>query len=783
MSSKNFEVCDRVSLIALSLSVFLGIIAFIPGGFMPETMLKGYLIVVCVIVAFMAWLVGRLIEGSFHIPKTPILAATGILTGVLLLSAVFAHGPYLSFFGEGFDQGTFALLASMLFGLFLATMLFTTRERIYTFLKYFFGIYVVLAVFQFIHVFFPSLTSIATFYDRVDTPVGTWSDWAFLSGAALVGFSVILQFLKPTKVIRTVSIVGASLALFFVIVTNILMVWILVGFSAIIILVYTLVINRASEDRTFPYVAFSLSLVALLFVLANTLIGGVAANLLKASYVDVHPSFSATLHVSGSSLRAHPILGAGPNHFLTEWLTRRPFAVNNSTLWDTPFTAGSSFLVTTAVLSGALGILAVLLFLFVYAYETSRKVFRNSAHPDDGLFVFGVFLMSLYFVLGVLLYAPGVSVTICMFVFVGLLFGTFVSERRIEMHTINFLKDQRAGFFSILAIVALLMVSAGTAYSATQHFGGLVFFEKSLVNAQNNDLDAANNRLSQAIALTDVPLFERTRVLLAEKSIQNTLSASSTSISQDQIKTTLQNAVSLGNSAGRQAVALDGNDPANYLALGDFLRMITPLKVDGVYDAGVQAYTNAISLAPQYPKPYLNLAELYFDNTDPTDAETYIQKALDEKSNYTDALFLRAQIQVAANDNDAALQTLVSATQLDPNNPDTYFELGLLRYNTADYADAIASFRVVLNLNSQYLNAWYYLALADLKIGSTQEANAILTALHQKYPTNQNITDALNGDPTPSASLSDSTNPPVTVAPATASTTPATTKTKKTTTK
>ena len=780
MSSKNFEVCDRVSLVALALSVFFAIVAFIPGGFMPEAMLKGYLVVVSVIVAFMAWLVGRLIEGSFHLPRTPLLAASGILGAVLLLSSVFAHGPYLSFFGEGFDSGTFALLASMLLGLFLASMLFTTRERIYGFFKYFFCIYVILAAFQFIHVLFPSFTTLATFYNRVDTPVGTWSDWSFLSGAALVGFGVILQFLKPKKTVRTVSIVGGSLALFFVILTNILMVWILVGFSAIVILIYTLVINRASEDRTFPYIAFSLSLIALLFVLANTLIGGIAANVLKASYVDVHPSFTSTLHVSGSSLRAHPILGAGPNHFLTEWLTRRPFAVNVNTLWDTPFTSGSSFLITTAILSGGLGILAVLLFLFMYGYESSRKVFRNSAHPDDGLFVFGVFLMSLYFVLACLLYSPGIAVSVPMFIIVGILLGTFASERRLEIRSVNFLKDPRAGFFSILAIVALLMVSACTAYSATQHFGGLVFFEKALVRAQDNDLDGANTRLSQAIALTDVPHFERTRVLLAEKSIQNTLAADSNSISQDQIKTTLQNAVSLGNSAGRQAVVLDPNDPANYLSLGDFLRMITPLKVDGVYDAGVQAYTNAIQLAPQYPKSYLDLAELYFDNSDPSDAQTYIQKALDEKSNYTDALFLRAQVQVAANQNDAALQTLVTATQVDPNNPDAYFELGLLRYNDADYPDAIASFRVTINLSSQYLNAWYYLALADLKIGSTQEASAILTALHQKYPTNQNITDALNGNPTQATSLGAATTPPVTVAPTTTTTT---TKTKKTTTK
>ena len=147
-------------------------------------------------------------------------------------------------------------------------------------------------------------------------------------------------------------------------------------------------------------------------------------------------------------------------------------------------------------------------------------------------------------------------------------------------------------------------------------------------------------------------------------------------------------------------------------------------------------------------------------------------KALQEKSNYTDALFLQAQIQVAAGNNDGAVQTLIGATQVDPSNPDTYFELGLLRYNTADYDDAIAAFRIAINLSAQYLNAWYYLALSDLKIGSTEEANTILEALHKQYPANQNVTNALNGNPTQAASLSAAANPAVT--PATGAAAPAT---------
>ncbi len=742
---KNSLLCDRVSIVALSLSAFLGILAFVPGGVLSGSILKGYLLIAGVLVALVAWLLGRLIEGAFHIPWTPFFAGVGILIGALFLSALFSHTPYLSFFGEGFDQGTFAVFAALLLGLFLASMLFKTRGRIVTFLQGFFIVYVVIALYQLVHLIFPAVTSLNVFFNRADTPVGVWSDFAFLSGAVLIGGAVMLQFMKPPRKMRIIAMVSSLLALFFVILTNIFMVWVLVGSLAILILIYTLVINRFSEERNFPFMAFFLSLIALLFILANNLLGGVLANIFKASYVDVHPSLSATVHVAELSLRAHPIFGAGPNRFLNEWLTHRPSIVNSHTLWDVPFNAGASLLMTIAFLGGALGILAVLFFLMTFIRESIRKVFRNAVHPENGYLVFALFLIALYFLAAILFFAPGIAVTISAFAFLGLFFGAMIGEGRVHERTIYFLKDQRASFFSILSIVALILISAGTAYAATERFGSFIYFQKALTSMQSGDIDRANSRLTQAITLADLPLFERTRVLIASQSVQRTLALSSNSASSDSIKAVLQNAVSTGNTAARTAISIDPSDPANYIALGDFLRLIVPLKVDGVFPAAEDAYKRAIALAPDYPKTYLNLAELYFDSGDNKNARIYAQKAINEKPNYTEAFFLMSQIEVADGNSGAAMKRLEDATLIDPNNPDTYFELGLLRYHNGDYSGAAQSFTIAVRLNTQYLNAWYYLALADQKTGAYSDANAILIALHKRLPDNQDVTNALNG--------------------------------------
>ncbi len=753
MSIKSSQLCDRVGVVALALSVLLAVVAFVPGGFLPSGALKGYIVVTTVLVGLVAWLLGRLIEGTFTIPWSPLVGSLWVAIGVLFLSAVFSHAPYVSFFGENFEQGTFAVLGGMMLLTFLVSILFNSRKRILFFLKGFFGLYILVAVFQLLHLIFTQFTTLGVFLNKVDTPVGSWSDFAFLSGAVLVGFTLMLQFVKLTRNARTIAIVGGALALFFVILCNILTVWILVGISAIVVLIYTLITNRFSDERKFPFVAFVLSLVSLMFVLANNLIGGALAVLFKASFVDVHPSFVATMHVAGQSLRAHPIFGSGPNNFVNEWLINRPSAVNVNALWDAPFAAGSSFLVTVAILGGGLGILSVIFFLSSFVYESVRKVFVQTTDKEKQLSVFCIFLMSLYFIFAITIFSPGIAVTVSGFFFLGVFIALLVSENFIPVRQFNFLKDQRASFFAILCIVAMLMVSAGLAYSASGRFGAIVFFQKSLSDTQSGNLDNANADLTKAIALSDLPSFERARVLIAQQSIQKTLSMSSDSVSPDVVKSTLQNAISLGNTAALQAINLDSWNPSNYLALGDLLRLVVPLKVDGAYARAKDVYTQAIALAPNYPKPYLSLAELYFDSNDNANAKIFAQKAIDLKQNYTDAFFLMSQIEVANGNTDSAIKRLQDATLFDPNNPDTYFELGLIRYQNANYTDAMTAFRSAIVVNNQYLNAWYYLALTDQKLGNNDEATTILTALHNRLPDNKTISNALSGNVTPAATV------------------------------
>ena len=737
---KNSLVCDRISLTVLSVATLFSIVGFIPGGFLSLGLIKGFVFCLGVLVSFSVWLLGRLIAGSFTIPRSAFFLALGIFVLAMFLSALLSSTPTLSFFGESFEQGTFAILLSSSLAVFLAASLFRTQKRILTFFAGFFLLYIMLALYQVAHLIFPNATALATFGSKVATPAGLWSDFSILSGAALVGFMLMFEFLSPSRLFKFLAILGSILALFFIMVSNSFLVWVLVGLCGLFTLIYKLVSNRLTEGRRFPVFAFTLSLIALFFIPMGGFFGGYLSQKLDLGFVNVNPTVQATSHVAWRSLKTAPLFGAGPNRFLVEWHAYHPQAVNSHTLWNVPFNFGFSFFSTVAFLGGIVGLLSVIFLVLMFIYESMRKAFMFSSDGLRPMLIFSTFLLSFYFFAVLVTTAPGISIVATTFLFVGILFAALVDGGRVSEKTIAFLNDQRASFFSILSIVILILCSVSMMYMTTERVVATIYLNKGFRAVSMGDIQKGDARFAQAASISDTPLIERTRTALAVQALNKILSSPSSS--QDVTKTAVQQAISAGNIAARAAIALDPKDIMNYLNLGDLMQMLVPLKVDGALASSKDAYDRAIKLAPHYPLPYFSLAELYFNANDNKTARTYIDQALAEKPNYTEAYFLLAQIEIADGNTQTAIQRLQDATIVDPTNPDTHFELGLLRYQNGDYAGARTSLGTAVNLDNSYLNAWYFLALANDRAGNKDEAKQILEALHDRLPDNKTIQTA-----------------------------------------
>ncbi len=754
MLKKNFRLCDNIARFSLLATVLLTIIAFVPGGFVSIVLLKGYVLVVGVSVAFVAWLMGRLMEGAVTFSRSWILISTGVLLVSILASTFFSSTPYLSLFGEQLDQGAFVPFAFMCVGLFLASQLFQDKKSLSYFFSSAYVLYGVIALYQLAHLFFARALSFGMFTANVSTPLGLWSDFAYLSGAMLIGAVIVHEFFHLPKIIRSLMFSAGVLALFFVATTNILLVWMLVGLSMLLILVYRLLFSEETDGSRFPIVSFLLTLGALFFSITNASFGGRLASLLHASYLGVDPSFSVTVHVAYESIKAHLIFGAGPNRFFHEWIAYRPLSVNANMLWNSIFSFGSSFLLTITTLAGILGVLSGLFFVGSFFYEGWNNLFRQSfrtqnerIHPG----IFATFVLTLYFFLIILFASPGTGITFLSFFWIGLFIAVLSSAGLIEKHTFEFAQKKFFGVIAICVVVLGVTVSFLSSIGATKRLIVAVHYANGVHSANAGNVAEADLQFMRAITTVDLPSIERDRVQLAVDTIQaefTNVPSNTAQLSVDS-RNTIQNAIKVGTAASLAAVSLDPSDVQNYLVYGDFMRSLSPLKIQESFNNARDAYLKAVNVAPNYPVSYYDLARLYAGSGDSKNATVYATQALAIKPNYEEVFYLEAQLALAQSDVDTAVTILKKAISTDPSNSQIYSELGQVQYKAGRYTDAVASFGSATALDSSDTNSWYYLAQAFAKTGDQKEASMILTALHARYPDNKDISNALLSLTTP----------------------------------
>jgi tetratricopeptide (TPR) repeat protein len=742
---KKFHYADKIAYILLSVTVFLGMIFFIPGGLISGEIFKGYLLVIGISSSFIAWLVARLLEGAMCFPSSRMLVGLLFLVVAVLFSGLFSQTSYLSFFGEAFEQGTAISILMLALAMFLTSELIVTRSRIFIISSGFFFLYTIVSIYQIIHLVLPGVTTLGAFFGNASSPIGAWSDFAYLSGAMLIASILVLEFLKQSKFFRVIAYIVGLISLFFVVLSNFVFVWMIVGFLAFVILFYKLMQNRKREEAIFPTKAFIVLIISLVMVLMNGLLGGQLANKFHIQYLSVAPSLSSTIYVAKSSIQSHPVFGAGPNRFLHEWLSYRPITANNNIMWSSPFSSGVSFFATLAMLTGVLGVVSVILFFLLFLIEGVKKTFSSSENGTRNFYSFSFFVIALYFLLATSVFSPGASIIICTFFFLGLYISTLTDDKRIGERTIYFAKDYKTSFFSVFFVVIMIVSMVAIVSVSTERFVSIVYFQISERDSNARAYVLADQRLAQAISISDSPTYERERVLLSEKILQNI--SSDSSLSPDTVSAETRSIVAIGNNSALRAVALDPTDPRNYLTYADFMRTMAGLKAQNAFSGAEDAYNSMIKLFPNYPESYLGLARLYVDSGDLKNAEKYVNQALAKKPNYTDAYFLAEKIDATNNDYASAIEKLKTAAMYDQNNPDIYFELGLVNYKTSDYGSALKAFQATLQLNQGNFSAWYYLALTHQKLGNTTDANSILELLHKRFPDSSDISNALSGPP------------------------------------
>jgi tetratricopeptide (TPR) repeat protein len=120
-------------------------------------------------------------------------------------------------------------------------------------------------------------------------------------------------------------------------------------------------------------------------------------------------------------------------------------------------------------------------------------------------------------------------------------------------------------------------------------------------------------------------------------------------------------------------------------------------------------------------------------------AREQINVALQLKSNFTEALFLLTQIDIAEGNIDAAIATTRQITTLEPTNPTRYFQLGVLLAANEDSSGAITAYNTAISQDPNFANARYMLAMTYLETNQLQPALAQLEIVLQTNQDNAEL--------------------------------------------
>ncbi len=776
----------------MSYGIFIGLVFLIPVFFVPSQSVlfqfgKNLLVILGVIVLFSLWVFERFRDGKFSIPKSPILLAGLALPVVYLASAFFSKNWSAGLLGLGFEFGTAVSLALMFLLMFLSSVFLRNKERVFYLYLAIFASFLVIAVYQGLRLMFgPSFLSFGSLIPTsASSIVGKWYDLAIFFGLGAILSVVTLQFLTLKRLFLISLHVVFFVSLFFLIVINFYVLWVFFAIFSFSFFVYTVLFNRDGlslergksvkayneelrgliKSKKISLLPLVLLVVSLFFVISGfpsrttQPVSDFISRTFNVQYVEVRPSWSGTAEIAKGTLSASKrelFFGVGPNQFVESWLRFKPTGVNNAIFWNTDFANGIGTIPSQLVTVGLLGFLAWIAFLGLIAYKGVKLIFRPSTDPFIRYLTLSSFLGTLYLWVMMIFYVPTVPIVSLAFIFTGLFIAVLAQTHVIEDQRVGFLKDPRLGFVSVLVMVLLIILSIACAYLILQRFVSSVYYQKgqAVANRQYPDQEAAMIGLTNAEDLVKranafwtndayygtIAQFNLAKLnILANQLSQPNLPKERTDALVGQFGVIRDSMIS----NAQFAIQFNPNNYQNHDLLGRVAEALIPIGVGQAYETAVSEYQKVIALNPHNPGVYLSLARVEVAHKDLKAAYAYIDKALVEKPNYTEAIILKTQLQIQSNDLKGAIDSVAQLAVLNPNDPTVMFQLGFLLYNNKDWRNSGIALERAVTLNPQYANARYFLGLDYANLDMRDQAIAQFVEIQKTNQDNQEVQQIL----------------------------------------
>jgi tetratricopeptide (TPR) repeat protein len=652
------------------------------------------------------------------------LIAFWAFVGVAFLSAFLSGDIQDAIRGSYFEPQTAAFFAVM--GLLMTVPLVFQRAKVMS-LKALIalgGASGIAILYTFVRLFLkPGALALKSFGSITTSPVGAFNDMAIFAGLTVI-VSLITLLQLPLKKGIQLGIAGlTAVALTVMSTVNFFDLWVVVGFFSVLLLVFIFsrdtLFNRVSDshDSAISPVVIATTMlvcaVSILFIIAGDFLGSRITAITGVNYLEVRPSMSATIDIARNVYQHDMFLGTGPNKFVDAWRLYKDKTINETLFWNTDFVAGFGFIPTLFITMGILGALAMLVFQGFYLYLGYRMLLRG-ANNDPFWYYFGI-----------------VSFGGSVFLW-GMLTGfSFVAYQALvpeATKTLALVSSRRRGFFLMTIVIVLIAATVAGLFTAGKQYVAQTEFTKARAATNIDDF----NRYTQLAydqykddmfvsGLAQVRLGQL-RGLLGIKDPKKE--------DQDNFANTARQAIA----ASEEAIRIDPSNPEGYATEAAVFSLLAAV---GFQDAENRAHgrlEDARWRDPQNPTYDMMAAYMAVQLNDNNQARDDIKKALTLKNNFSEALFLQAQLDVKDGNIKSAIETARQIITLEPNNPTRYYQLGVLSAADKDQNGAIDAYQAAIKLDSNYANARYMLALTYI---DQKRVNDALEQLHLVQQSNQ----------------------------------------------
>ncbi len=725
-------------------------IIFIPTGIAPFDYTKVVVVVVGVVVALVLYSLSVLRSGVISFGTSMSLGMLWLVAGVAFVSSLLSGDLKDSLVGDLFSIHSTVFVGILALIPTVWVLLKTNKASVMR-------MYILLATSTLVLVFYHILRLIfgvdfltfGVFTTNVGTPVGSWNDLALFLGLTVILSLVTLEQLALTKVGRLLFAFVIVVSLLMLGVINFFTVWLVLGLTSLVMVVYSLGKDKFNETQlpfmggktpnvTSLTVALVVFATSVLFVVGGAGFGGWISKVTNVSYVEVRPSFESTANIARNVYHENAFLGIGTNKFTDAWRLYKDDSINLTPFWNTEFNAGNGYITTFFVTTGVLGGLAWILFFAVFVVTGVRQLLGTSESDRMWYFIGVSSFVSAVYIWGMsLIYVPGVVILLLGALCTGVAISALNMLSGKKNISILVGMNRRTGFMLTLGVITIIVASVSVLYVTGRHYSSVYAFNKSvLLMQQGKSIDELEKEVTTAYQLSTSDIFAR-RIAEYQLARMNSLIAlsSPTEDQQQQFK----NASVNGVNAAQQAILIDANEPTNWAVLGGIYGVLASVGVEGAQDRALEALTKSRELNPKNPLPYLESAIVEARTGKFDESRSYIEQAINLKSNFTEAFFLLSQLEIAQGNVDAAIKSTQAIISLEPQNPARYYQLGVLESANKNILGAIASFEQAIALDGNYANARYLLALAYDEQGRTEDAKKQLEQVLLLNPENTDI--------------------------------------------